>query len=425
MTRTSRNTHPAEMMDLGSAYFEDLASAHGTPYYLYDLDRFADRVSKVRTAFEGVPHVFFAMKANPNLGVLKTIRPIVDGLDISSGGELAQAMLAGYDPANLSFAGPAKTVVELTESIKNQVGAISVESVRELTEIVRLARELGGARANVVLRVNPKADSGAYRMRMGGRAVQFGVDEEELGSIAELVARSEDVVNFLGIHVYAGSQGFVAENVAAGITDSIRIAEEFEANTGLSCRKLNLGGGFGVTTGDDPQMLSLAKLARLTLDPMRDFLESGRQRRELIFELGRYLIADAGVYIVRVIDIKVSQGKSFVVVDGGLNHHLAAAGMFGVGIRSNYMLGNLSRPSARPVECNIAGPSCNPTDLLGVSVRIPKPEEGDLIAVFRSGSYGFSASPILFLGRNTPTELIRYAGSTTVGRESLDITSFN
>jgi diaminopimelate decarboxylase len=147
--------------------------------------------------------------------------------------------------------------------------------------------------------------------------------------------------------------------------------------------------------------------------------------RELILELGRFLAANAGIYVTRVISSKESRGKSFFIVDGGLHHHLAAAGTFGAALRSNYPLQNISRPAAAKVVCTIAGPSCNPTDMLGIDVELPRPEQGDLIAVLKSGSYSFTASPLLFLGRRTPAELVRDRGKVLLGRRPRSMVEFN
>jgi diaminopimelate decarboxylase len=171
--------------------------------------------------------------------------------------------------------------------------------------------------------------------------------------------------------------------------------------------------------------LDISALAAALVPILRAFRGSSKVERKVTFELGRFLTAKAGIYVARVISSKESRGKTFFVVDGGLHHHLAAAGTFGAALRSNFVLHNLSRPDAPKVRCNVAGPSCNPTDLLGVDVELPRPEYGDLIAVLRSGSYGFTASPLLFLGRQTPAELIRRHGRVTLGRRPRTIVDFN
>ena len=169
--------HKTSLADLHS-----LADRYGTPYFLYDVDEIVRRIELVRESLAGLVEVYYAVKANPNLELLRRLRTVADGLDISSGGELEQASLAGFDMAKISFAGPAKTASELTASIQNGVGCISIESLRELMECVRISRQLG-RKANIVVRINPQQVNRSFGMKMGGKAAQFGVDEEDLGSI--------------------------------------------------------------------------------------------------------------------------------------------------------------------------------------------------------------------------------------------------
>lgn len=407
-----------------AADFQALAERYGTPYYLYDAEIVRRRIMRVRDAFHGLVQVYYAVKANPNLELLRSVRDTADGLDISSSGELEQAMLAGFDAANMSFAGPAKSAAELEAAIRAGVGCISVESMRELRDCAAVAQRTG-IRANVALRVNPQLLHRAYGLKMGGRAVQFGVDEEDLPAAERALLGQAEHVVFRGIHIYAGSQGFDPAAVAEGIENTLRIVQEVEQRSGLTCAKINLGGGFGVAHGEESRELDVHSLAAGLVPTIRKFHRTSQRKVDLIFELGRYLTAEAGIYVTRVISTKVSRGKAFYACDGGLHHHLAAAGTFGAALRSNFALRNLTRPKAPRVVCNICGPSCNPTDLLGVEANLSQPVEGDLIGVLKSGSYGLTASPILFLGRQTPPELVRRDGQVVLGRKSFKVTDIN
>jgi diaminopimelate decarboxylase len=406
------------------AELHSLADRYGTPYFLYDVDEIALRIELVRESLARLVEVFYAVKANPNLELLRMLRKVADGLDISSGGELEQASLAGFDMAKISFAGPAKTVNELTESIQRGVGCISIESLRELKECVRISRQLS-RKANIVVRVNPQFLNRSFGMKMGGRAAQFGIDEEDLGAFFEHVLANTGPVEFRGIHIYAGSQCFEPAGVIAGVQNCLQIARQIEARSGLACRTINLGGGFGVSHTEEGRELELKALAKDLVPILREFQNSSKVERRIIFELGRFLTADAGIYVVRVISSKESRGKAFFMVDGGLHHHLAAAGSFGAAFRANFLVRNLSQPDAPKIRCSIAGPSCNPTDLLGIDVELPRPEIGGLIAVLKSGSYGFTASPLLFLGRQTPAELLSHHGEVILGRRPRTVVDFN
>lgn len=406
------------------AELHTLAEHYRTPYFLYNADEIARRINVVRQSLMGLVEIYYAVKANPNLHLLRFLNNVADGLDVSSGGELKQACLAGFEMAKISFAGPAKTESELTTSIEHGVGCISIESLRELIDCVRLSRHLG-RKANIMVRVNPQLVSRSFGMKMGGKAAQFGVDEEDLLPVLDCLRTNTDAVNFRGIHIYAGSQCFEPAGVVEGVENCLRIASWIEGEIGLPCTTINLGGGFGASHTEEDRELDVVALGKDLVPVLQEFLNSSATKRKAIFELGRFLTADAGIYVARVIGRKQSRGKLFCMVDGGLHHHLAAAGSFGAVMRSNFLLQNLSRPNAEKVRCSIAGPSCNPTDLLGIDVELPQPEVGDLIAVLKSGSYGFTASPLLFLGRQTPAELICQDGKVSLARASRTIVDFN
>ena len=398
-----------------------LADEYGTPYYLYDADAVNERIRNIRAALEERVKVFYAVKANPNLALLRAVRNVADGLDISSAGELEQAALAGFDMKALSFAGPAKSADELEAAIRKGVGCISIESERELHACIDISRR-AGVRANVAVRVNPRLLNRSFGLKMGGKAVQFGIDEEALDAVIDAIMENRAHLAFRGIHVYAGSQCFEPAAIVEGAANTFRIARAVEERGGVKCASINLGGGFGVAHGEADRELELASLATALLPVLK---AESSPAREIIFELGRYLTANAGIYVTRVISSKVSRGTPFFLVDGGLHHHLAAAGTFGAAMRSNFPVRNVSRPSAQRIVCSIAGPSCNPTDMLGIDVELPRPEHGDLIAVLKSGSYGYTASPLLFLGRRTPVELVRHDGRIVLGRAARTVLDFN
>lgn len=410
-------------LDTPPAEWEALAQAYGTPFYLFDADVVRCRIRAVREALQGHAQIYYAVKANPNLALLRAVQAVADGADISSAGELTQVQLAGFDPARLSFAGPSKTDVELEAAIRIGVGCISAESLREIDACARIAARIG-KRASILLRVNPTAANRAYGLKMGGRPVQFGIEEEALPEAETRLLAQLPHLDFRGIHAYVGSQCFEPTGVVEATRNALRIALEIEQRTGLRCAKINLGGGFGVSHGETPRELDLAALA-VDLAPILAAHRATAPNCDLIFELGRFLTAEAGVYVTRVISTKTSRGKAFATCDGGLHHHLAAAGTFGAALRSNFALRNLTRRDTEMTACNIAGPSCNPTDLLGVEAQISQPLEGDLLGVLKSGSYGLTASPILFLGRQTPVELVRISGHVVVGRRSHAMTDFN
>ncbi len=403
--------------------FDEIADEYGTPFYLYDLNIIKEKIHNIRREFGNNVELFYAVKANSNLEILKAMRNDVDGLDISSAGEMEQSLLAGYDPENLSFAGPGKTRHELQTAIRRKIGIISVESLRELRDIRDIA-SAEGLKANIALRLNPTLLIKEFALKMGGKAAQFGIDEEHVASAVDHIMKNENF-NFLGIHIYAGTQCMSEEALAQNVINTLQIAENLKRQYGLECRLINLGGGFGVSYYEENREINLNLLAERVNQTISHYRASTGTDPRLILELGRYLVTDAGIYVARVVSEKKSRGESYFVLDGGMNHHLAASGNFGAVIRKNYLVKNLSKPTAPTQICNLVGPLCTPLDLMGKSVSIESPSIGDMIAFLNSGSYGFTSSPILFLGHQTPVELLAYNNDITIIRKRRRLTDLN
>jgi diaminopimelate decarboxylase len=394
-----------EKLCVGDASFEEIAERFGTPFYLYDLDGVRERAAAVKRAFGNSIELLYAVKANPNPELLRGIRDSVDGLDIASTGELRRAIAAGFRPDGISFAGPGKTRAELRESLRSGVGIISVESLRELHDLKELA-EMEGVRAPVTIRINPALTVKEFAVKMGGKATQFGIDEEDAGEAADFLRANPHCFDVLGIHVYAGTQCLDEQALAAGLADTLRIAAEMRERHGIECRVINVGGGFGVSYYDEGRALDLALLSGLYNEEFDRYRRETGSNPRFLLELGRYLVAEAGIYVARVVSEKRSRGEQFYVLDGGMNHHLAASGNLGATLRKNYLVRNLSRPGAEKKTCTLVGPLCTPLDLMGKGVAVESPEVGDLVGFLNSGSYGYSASPLLFLGHHLPAEVV-------------------
>ena len=327
---------------------------------------------------------------------------LVDGIDVASAGELKVALDAGADPAEVSFAGPAKRDAELSQAVAAGV-LVNLESMREVGVLAALSEQLGRA-ARVAVRVNPDFELKGSGMKMGGGPKQFGVDVE---CVPELMARIDAAgLAFEGFHLFAGSQNLRAESICEAQTKSYALALRLAELTRAPVHTLNLGGGFGIPYFPGERRLELA--------PIGDNLRAiqGRARSELpqasiVIELGRYLVGEAGIYVARVIDKKVSRGQVFLVTDGGLHHHLSASGNFGQVLRKNYPLTIGTRAASPQREVvSVVGPLCTPLDLLGDRMDLPAAEVGDLVVVYQSGAYGASASPQSFLGHPACVEVL-------------------
>lgn len=379
----------------------------GTPVFVYDPAIVAARVKRFRAAFPGID-LHYAIKANPLPTFVETVAGMVDGLDIASGGELAVALTA-KPAAAISFAGPGKRDDELIAAIGSGV-TINLESEGEAARALAAAERLG-RQARLAVRVNPDIELRGSGMKMGGRPSPFGVDADRASALVRVLVASG--ADWRGFHIYAGSQaldaGAIAETQSAIVDLAARLADAAGAEPPL----VNLGGGFGVPYFAVDRALDVESVgARLadTLAARRGVLAKTR----FAIELGRWLVAEAGVYLTRVVDVKGSGGETFVVCDGGLHHQLAATGNFGTVVRRNYPLAVAHRMGeAADAVVSVVGPLCTPLDRLGDQVALPPIGVGDVVAVFMAGAYGASASPGRFLGHPSAREIVADGGGTT------------
>ena len=383
-----------------------IAETIGTPAYVYLWDRVEERVAALREAFGGRFGLSFAVKANPNRALLRKLSPHVVALDVSSGGELEIALESGYEPARLSFSGPAKTRSELDRAVEIGCGEIIVESVDEMRTLAEVARARA-ATPRVLLRVNPQKLPRGFGVGMAGAPSHFGIDEEELdAAIDELKAIA--VLRFHGFHVYAGTQCLVADVIAEAYANFVSIWSAAAAKHELTCARLVFGSGFGIPYDDGQKELDVAAVAAKVV-PLLDAMKQDPWLggAETLLELGRFLVGRAGVYVARVIRTKESRGKRFCILDGGLNHHLAAAGLFGTVVRRNYPMHKVGAGAdeARTPH-QLVGPLCTTIDVLGADVKLPEMRAGDLVAIESSGAYGLTASPLDFIAHPRPREVV-------------------
>ncbi len=388
-------------LKIGGGTADDWAAQAGdTPLFVYDMAIVAARIARFRAAMPAID-LHYAIKANPHADLLAAIAPLVDGLDVASSGELAKALVV-KSPASISFAGPGKRDDELAVAIT--AGAtLNVESEGEAARGFAIGNRLG-VTPRMAVRVNPDIELRGSGMRMGGRASPFGVDAVRAAALVTAIVDAG--ADWRGFHIYAGSQaldpGAIVETQAATIALAARLADE----AGVAPPLVNLGGGFGVPYFAGDVALDVARVGDALADALASRPAILRETRFAI-ELGRWLVAEAGIYLTRVIDLKQSQGETFVVVDGGLNHQLAASGNFGTVVRRNYPIAVAARiGQAATQTVSVVGPLCTPLDRLGDKVALPPVAVGDLIAIFMAGAYGASASPAAFLGHPPATEIV-------------------
>lgn len=391
-------------LQVGGLPLSRLAERVGsTPFFAYDRAVLDQRVARLRAVLPSRVELSFAMKANPMPAVVQHLANRVDRIDVASGLELQAALDTTISPGKVSFAGPGKTPVEIRQAVA--AGSIvEIESTTELDRVLLAANHLG-LTPNVAIRVNPDFAIKGSGMRMGGGPQQFGIDVEAVPSV--LSEYRDSGADFIGFHVFAGSQNLNAGIIAEAQRRTVDLITPLAQHLPGALRYLNLGGGFGIPYTEKDRPLDLEVVADNLTEVVDGVIAERFPEASPVIELGRYIVGECGVYVTRVLDRKVSRGKTYLVVDGGMHHQLAASGNFGQAIRRNYpiVVGNRA-DAATDERANVVGCLCTPLDLLGDNVEIPAAGVGDLIVIFQAGAYGLTASPTAFLGHPAPAEVL-------------------
>jgi diaminopimelate decarboxylase len=375
----------------------------GTPFFAYDRALLSQRIEHLRATLPDGIELSYAVKANPMPAIVQHISGLVDSFDVASAAEMHVALDTPMRSNRVSFAGPGKSPAELSQAIAAGV-TIEMESETEAERVSMIGERLG-IRPRVAVRVNPDFRIKGSGMRMGGGPQQFGVDAEKVPALLETLARAD--LEFLGFHVFAGSQNLSAEVLCDAQQRTVELALRLAASSPMPLRYLNLGGGFGIPYFEKDQSLDLPAIARNLDDLLTHAIRPALPDARIVIELGRYIVGECGFYVSRVLDRKESRGKTFLVVDGGMHHQLAASGNFGQVIRRNYPVAIASRSDDEPTEVvSVVGCLCTPLDLLADGASLPRADVGDLVVVFQAGAYGLTASPTAFLSHPAPAEVL-------------------
>jgi len=387
---------------IGGMLLSHIAEEYSTPFYIYDAEIIFNRFEKISRHFESFK-VFYSLKANPSLSITSYLRAQGANAEVASRGELHTALRAGFAPEQILFVGPGKSDKALRESVEQEISCIVAESSAEIRKIESICVELDST-MDILVRVNSqmRAESTVSETMSGGPS-KFGIDEDTF--VEELTSVSFDRTHLLGIHAYTASQVLDEESLLATALHNTEFAVEAFQKLGFELKVIDFGGGFGVPYTSEDKPLDIQYLAKKWEEMLVEngiFNERGYSGFQPILELGRYLTAQSGIYVTKVLYVKESQGQKFVITDGGINHQGRPMLMGGIE-HPVKVLGSKHGNSVR--EATIVGPLCTNQDTL-LTTSLPEVEPGDLIGVFNSGAYGLSYSLLNFLSHPWPSELL-------------------
>lgn len=400
----------------GGVSIRAVAERVGTPFYIYDAGVMRRQYARLSSAMPGYASIHFSVKSNPNIHVARVFKNLGAGAEVASEGELGLALDAGFAPEKIIFAGPGKNEKEIRLAVRKKIGCVNVESETELDRVLMAVGAKSGSKttnpARVAFRINPSFEVPGETIMIGGPR-KFGFDDDT----AERVARralSDGRLDVMGFHCFAGTQILDSRVLAKIYEGFAKWAESAARRLDFNVRLLNFGGGLGVPFSEKEGELDVEALgAGLKEIGARLAMSAHFKKTRFIVEPGRYLTGPSGVYVSRVTDIKTSRGVGYVITDGGIHHALLP-----IALNKNYPTAIVNRMSRKPAgEYVIAGPLCASSDQFSRKTLLPRPRMGDLIGVFNSGAYGYSAGMLFFLSHKTPAEVLADDGKAWVIRK--------
>ncbi len=380
---------------------EDIAGRHPTPFYVYSAAAIRTKHRLLKDRFPAVD-ICYSLKANPNPAVCKVLVHAGAGAEVSSTAELATALAAGFAPRDVVYVAPAKTAADVKQVLQAGVHAIVADAASDLELIEASARSLA-VRPRVLLRINTKESQPEAKEVMVGGPSKFGFDEERVAAaVAGVVLQHARIA---GIQVYSASQVLDEVWLGTHIEYVFGLARQLSRKIGFKLESVDFGGGFGVSQNERDPELDVAGLAEAVAGPLAGFRAEYPECR-LLFESGRYLVAEAGVFVTRVVRVKESRGRVFAICDGGMNAFARPVFM-----RVKHPVRLLNRLGEHATDhVDVCGPICTPLDCIARDAYLPMPKAGDLVGLLNAGAYGYTMSLLDFMSRGRPIELVADAG---------------
>ncbi|MCK4981836.1 MAG: hypothetical protein KAS17_02880 [Victivallaceae bacterium] len=367
----------------------------GTPFYVYDACRIRENIQRIQKAFKETK-IHYSLQANPCLGVCKIISDAGIEAEIASPFEAKVAVEAGFNPAEILYDGPGKTSLNISDNLDSGLRRFNIESMTELERVKKITN--GNTRhLSLCFRINP-LEAGNAAEKMTGKPSRFGIDIEELPACLDKAASDGFKIN--GIHLYLGSQILSDEQLTANYRAGLNIiTEHYEKFYTEDKIDYVFGGGFGIPYQDNDTTINPEYLAE-SFKKLR--VEYGlRDKITTRFELGRYIIGNAGRYLAKVVDIKVSRGEKFITLDGGINHFMRY-----VMTRAKHRISSLNSTSTDLEPAEICGQTCTPYDVISIADMPKDIAIGDIIVLEDAGAYGWSMGIQNFLSFPSCAEVI-------------------
>ena len=397
---------------IGRRKVSSIVKQFGTPLYLYDANIILDRAKRIQQAFPNFK-ILYSIKANPNPAISKILADVGMGAGVSSLAEIRLALRLRYPPEEIAFGGPAKRCTDLEECIRAKIGMINVESETELRHLEDLGRHFQ-IKIPVAIRINTRHRPREAREFMAGGPSQFGMDEEDV--IQKLSKLEHHYIQYEGIHTFIASQVLDFSSIVRHFERVAKISKDISSALNFDLRFINFGGGFGVPYSPNETHLNLDSLGEQVNSKLSNIFPDSNSRPRFYIELGRYLVAECGIFLTEILDVKHSRGHDFIITDSGINGLSRPAMPWA----QQHLCSIISKSTLQPTGTyDIVGPTCMPSDALCGNTALPNPEPGDVIAIHNAGAYGWTMSMVFWSSYPTPAEVLFHEGKFSLIRRRL------
>ena len=396
---------------------KNLAEKYNTPYFVYDGNKIKENYLALKNKLHSNVELFYSLKANNNISIANLFHHLGSGIEVASYNELTIALNAGFSSDKIIFSGPGKTKRDLEYAIEKNIYCIIAESlseVKEINEICKKKKTITG----VGIRINPSIRTKKQSIQMGGAPRQFGIEENSIEKVISFI-KTTDLLFFRGIHVYLGTQILDEMIIYDNFLYTLNLAKKISVKYNLNLEMINLGGGLGIKYFENDRELFISPMLKELNIKIKEF-NTYFKNTKIIIESGRYLLAEFGLYVTKVLYVKESYGKTFAITDGGMHHH-AASTFRGRIMKNNYpyKIINMKENTQGDIKIDVTGCLCTPEDILLRNISVKSINPGDLVCILKSGAYGLSFSPTTFLSHSLPSEIITFNNKEYLIRKSV------